>query len=367
MTKSLVQKYVGQILDIEADRPYIDKINNTRPMLFFRGQSCSYGDTDLSASLYRNPKGEQSLIHEYTQMNSSEFLTMRNNGERLAQMQHNGLNTRLLDITKNVLVALFFAVEDSDFDNKDGIVWTFVTNNITKENEFKQSEEPFPIYLHYKYYDSDLLEILSTLCTLKDSSKAELWENINNFRKFLSEHNLARYYYQLYLDSLTNHIGTATVHQNSKYARPVQIPLKEYDLSLRKTVIEKYNDLNDSYSSKELYKEICNDIGSFDRVIAFDDLGTPFVFGAPFSNERIRAQSAYFIFEPFFNATTGEEAGERMRTPLLNNSINQVIIDSGDKCNLRKELDEFYSINRGTMFPDHFEGAKYVNNLPRLQ
>jgi hypothetical protein len=35
MTKSLVQKYVGQILDIEADRPYIDNINNTRPMLFF--------------------------------------------------------------------------------------------------------------------------------------------------------------------------------------------------------------------------------------------------------------------------------------------------------------------------------------------
>lgn len=355
----LTESYIKKMINLPTSNSVLDAIHNTKSMLFFRGQSCSYGESDLSASLYRNPKTEETLIHEYITRFSKEFLAMRNNGERLAQMQHNGLNTRLLDVTSNALVALYFAVADSN-NTEDGIVWTFQTNvNAPEKSDERREKQCNSQFLQLKYYDSDLLEVLSTLCTLKETFKKLLWTDIKNFEKDLNIPNDYQMQSALnsYFKSLSNGWGTASGNDSIEQHLVSDAHLSESEARM---LMKKHRELNESMTARELYQKIGNDIGSFDKIINFTNLETPFVFDPPVSNERIRAQSGYFIFEPFFDATDAKEVGEKMKKALNGFSVS-VPIRSCDKEQLRAELDELYAINRETMFPDVFAGAQYVN------
>lgn len=92
-------------------------------VLFYRGQSDrAYS---LTPSVFRKGllEKEHILIHDILLNSPYEFSGIENILERLIKMQHYGLPTRLLDITTNPLVALFFAC-NKDFD-KDGEVIVF--------------------------------------------------------------------------------------------------------------------------------------------------------------------------------------------------------------------------------------------------
>lgn len=59
---------------------------------------------------------------------ANDFNNLENNFSRLSYMQHFGLPTRLLDVTTNALVALYFACQshlDSEGHETDGIVTMF--------------------------------------------------------------------------------------------------------------------------------------------------------------------------------------------------------------------------------------------------
>lgn len=122
-----VSSYVEYIMNLE-----LTKDTYGRPVEYlFRGQSdIKY---ELMPSLGRNAKKlgnvlfvERNMI-EATQRRFPELLlnTMEP-VERLGVLQHYGIPTRLLDLTENALVALFFACY-GDFE-KDGEV--FVFNNV---------------------------------------------------------------------------------------------------------------------------------------------------------------------------------------------------------------------------------------------
>lgn len=78
----------------------------------------------LSPGLYRSAAfhQEQNLVRDALRIAPSEFVGL-SDFQRLAKMQHFGLRTRLLDVTENPLVALYFACHAEAFE--DGVVFIF--------------------------------------------------------------------------------------------------------------------------------------------------------------------------------------------------------------------------------------------------
>lgn len=92
--------------------------------VFFRGQGKDY--KYIVPGIYRKISWFQNedKLQKRIEMMAPEALVKAGNGfERLALMQHYGLRTRILDITNNALVALYFAVTDNK--DEDGVVYIF--------------------------------------------------------------------------------------------------------------------------------------------------------------------------------------------------------------------------------------------------
>ncbi len=81
--------------------------------------------------------------------------------DKLVRMQHYGLPTRLLDVSRNALVALFFATDpgpDGGSEPTDGRVTAFA---IPQELE--------------KYYDSDSVSCIANLANMTSGEKAKIY------------------------------------------------------------------------------------------------------------------------------------------------------------------------------------------------
>lgn len=140
--------------------PRIEEKSNGH--LYYRGQGNA--QYELQPSIFRgNYLGREHLIYsEIMTECGHEFENCISHNEKLSKMQHYGVPTRLLDITSNALVALYFACENFT-EEEDGAV--FVID--AKKSNIKQ-------------FDSDTVSILSSLPRFTREEKLEMKELARN-------------------------------------------------------------------------------------------------------------------------------------------------------------------------------------------
>lgn len=139
-------------------------IQKSRGGIFYRGQSDI--EYKLVPSVFRGRvKGnEQKIYLKVLAECSNEFDRNMRHIDIISKMQHYGVPTRLLDVTTNALVALYFACDDRNNRNTDGCVYIFTPQN----NEIKQ-------------FDSDTVSILSSLPRFNEDDKNFLLKEAKDY------------------------------------------------------------------------------------------------------------------------------------------------------------------------------------------
>ena len=171
---------------IENLKDYLDVIislkkeYNSEEQIFYRGQSSI--DYDLQPSVFREKfKDEEDQIYlKILSECSNEFNDKMYHIDILSKMQHYEVPTRLLDITTNPLVALYFACTSKEEHSKDGKVFVF---NPSKDI--------------IKQFDSDTVSILSSIPRLDNNTKYELYSDAEIYK---IRNNLRRRYPSIDID-----------------------------------------------------------------------------------------------------------------------------------------------------------------------
>lgn len=120
------------------------KDENDDLQYFFRGHSKYIFKPIPSVFREDNIKYENRMYYEAIRKNPSEFTGHMSTFDQLVKMQHYELPTRLLDITTNPLIALYFACKENENDDGEVLIFPMVNELI-------------------KNYDSDAVCVLANL------------------------------------------------------------------------------------------------------------------------------------------------------------------------------------------------------------
>ena len=152
-----LEGYIRKIAKLTSD--------NSGIQLFFRGHSSV--EYKIEPSVFRNANhldAEHLMIRQLISQHPKDFSDDLTLFDRLVRAQHYGLPTRLLDISLNPLVALYFSVCSSATKRASVIV---VKPDIGGQ----------------KYYDSDTVACLAALSLISNGEKQRLRDWIVDWRK----------------------------------------------------------------------------------------------------------------------------------------------------------------------------------------
>lgn len=159
---SSVVEFIQNVLGVQANGEEV----------FYRGHSKK--DTyKLEPSLFRKDErgnyryldNEHTLYRELLVSNSIDFHGDSYTLDRLVRMQHYSLPTRLLDITSNPLIALYFACKSNQKEDGEIIILKIARDQI-------------------KYFDSDTASCIANLARLPKADKNVINHDIENIVEF---------------------------------------------------------------------------------------------------------------------------------------------------------------------------------------
>ena len=147
--------FIQKVTEIRNTIRNNEGTNPDSQRLFFRGQLSKNWNVQPGVFRQSSLGFESDMVNAAYLRNPTEFRALPTDFERLAKLQHYGLPTRLLDVTSNPLVALYFACQtDSKAPNEDGVVF------------FKRS--------YCKSYTDLEVAVISHLAIKKSRSKVSL-------------------------------------------------------------------------------------------------------------------------------------------------------------------------------------------------
>lgn len=370
----------NHITKVGTIKGYIEAIQKfSGDNIFYRGHSNK--EYELKPGIYRGDiiKNEDKIYRETIAKVPYDFKD-KNTIESLALMQHYGIPTRILDLTTNALVALYFACvgnEDKDgevivFDIPEENICYFDSDRVTVLANLAKSDKEF-------HYRMELLPVykqkLDTLEQKKEAHDIFITNiqksfNIHNYihekkgeeiEKYLAEVNFD---FESTIDDKIKEWFSEYQEQNKdnyddfkSYFRNIIVELLQ-SIIRNNTIPYTVNVLNEKYFGKLLHN-IREDKSYFQSIINPDDINNIFAVQPKLDNPRIvRQHGAFLIFgiKPYkYSDKEIKPMPEINPKWIMSNGKNEknkrIIIKGEEKRKILKEL-EIFGINKSFLFPE---------------
>lgn len=254
-------------IEITSVSSFIDEVNRLKDdlygsneELFFRGQKTDLWDVIPSIFRGNYLSVEHTLMQVPLLKAPYEFISINNDFEIMTKYQHYGMCTRLLDLTTNPLVALYFACEEyGDVCYKE----------IEDEENTKTQEANGIIFFNKKYSVSTNeinIKVISSLSQI-DLSNDNTFESIlrklterQAISKELEERWKSKEHYEEFINIIQNNYIVTPPYNNERLSRQCGMFLLAgcfnfvYTESISESSIEKgYKDLRDEFDRKFFY------------------------------------------------------------------------------------------------------------------